>query len=100
MGEVNSLAHQLSVPKGEDTMILYNRNTRGLNSSLWAPRFYLTTVESTLWAVERGTFTSDRDIGEIFMNFMLSDEVRSFCGVDVTNLRTEEKCEMHRDGGW
>ena len=33
---------------------------------------------------------SDQDIGEMFLEFMLSDEVRSFCGVDITNVRKEE----------
>ena len=78
--------------------MLYNRTSIGLNSSLWEPHFALTTVESILGAVKRGTITSYRDIGEIFMNFMISKEVRSLCGVDVKNLRTEEKCERHRDG--
>ena len=31
---------------------------------------------------------ADRDIGEIFLNFMLIEEVRSFCGVDISNVRT------------
>ena len=31
---------------------------------------------------------SDQYIGEMFLNFMLSEEVRSFYGVDITNVRT------------
>ena len=55
-GEVKILAHYFSVPKGEDIRMVYNGNSSGLNSSLWAPNFDLHTVRSTLWAVERGNF--------------------------------------------
>ena len=43
---------------------------------------------------------ADRDIGKIFLNFVLSEEVRSFCGGDITNARTEEEWKSHRSGGW
>ena len=42
----------------------------------------------------------DQDIGEIFLTFILSEEVISLCGVDTTNLRTEEEWEKCRSGGW
>ena len=31
---------------------------------------------------------------------MLSEEVRSFFGVDIINVSTEEEWERHRIGGW
>ena len=31
----------------------------------------------------------DRDIGEIFINFILSEEVRPFWGFGVSNVSTE-----------
>ena len=66
------LMHYFSVPKGEDIIMVYNGTSRGINSSLWAPNFDLPTVKSTLHAVERGTFMAYRDIGDMFLNFMLS----------------------------
>ena len=42
----------------------------------------------------------DRDIGEIFLNFMLSKEVRPYCGVDISNYRIEKGWERGRPGGW
>ena len=42
----------------------------------------------------------DQDIGEMSLNFMLSEEVRFFFGVDITNVSTEEKWEDHRSRGW
>ena len=100
MGEVNRLMHYFSVPKGEYIRILYNGTSSGIKSSPWAPPFALLTVRSTLWAVERGNFMVDRDMGEMFINFMLREEVRSFCGVDITNVRIEEDWESHMSGGW
>ena len=80
--------------------MMYNRKLSGLNSSLWAHNFALTIVGSTLRVVEMGTFMADRDIGEMFINFMLSEEARSFCGVDVTNVRTEYEWERHIIVSW
>ena len=43
---------------------------------------------------------ADRDIGEMLLNFMLSEEFRALCGVDITYVSTEEEWEIHRSGGW
>lgn len=37
-----------------------------------------------LRAVEPGTFTCDVDVGEMFLNFMLHEEVKKICEVDFT----------------
>ena len=36
---------------------------------------------------------ADRDIGEMFLKFMLSEKVMPFCGMYVSNVRTEEEWE-------
>ena len=33
----------------------------------------------------------DWDIGDMLLDFMLSEEVRTFCGVDVMNVRKYEE---------
>ena len=43
---------------------------------------------------------ADLDIGGMFLNSMFSEEVRSFCWVDITNMRTEKEWERHRSGVW
>ena len=98
MGEVKILTQYVLVPKGEDIRMIYNGTSSGLNSYLWSTNFDLPTVGSTLQAEERGNFISDRDIREMFLKLMLSEEVRSFCGVDVTNVSTEDKWERHMSG--
>ena len=78
------------MPKVEGIRMIYNMTYSGLNSSIWEHHFVLPTVGSTLQAVERGGFVVECDIEDIFLNFVLSKKVTSFCGVDVSNLRTEE----------
>ena len=52
---------------------------------------FLLKVGSTLCAVEKETFLADRNIVEIFLNYIMSEEVRTFYGFNITNVRTEEK---------
>ena len=66
--------------------MVYNGTDSDLNTSLWASHCVLTTVWYTLWEVERGTYMAEQYIGEIFINFMMSEEVRPFFGIDMTNV--------------
>ena len=90
-GVVESLTNFFCVPKGEDDIrMVYDGTASGLNDALWAPWFPLPTVESLLRAVEPGTYMCDTDVGEVFLNFMLHEEVRKMCGVDFTLYYPEE----------
>ena len=82
------MTYYFLVLKGEYIRMAYNGTPSGLKSSLWAPHFALPTFGLTLRAFDRGNFMADQEIGEMFLNFMLSEEVRSFCWVDITNMRT------------
>ena len=42
----------------------------------------------------------DRYTGDMFLNFMLSEKVRTLCNMDVSNIRTEEDWERDSLGGW
>ena len=84
-GVVDSLTSFFAVPKGDsDIRMVYDGTISGLNDSLWAPWFPLPTVESLMRALEPGSYMADADVGEMFLNFMLHDEVRKLCGVDFT----------------
>lgn len=84
-GWVESLTAFFAVPKGlDDLRMVYDGTVSGLNEVLWAPWFPLPTVESMLRAVEPGTYMADNDVGEMFLNFMLHEEVRKLAGVDFT----------------
>lgn len=90
-GVVESLTNFFCVPKGEDDIrMVYDGTASGLNDALWAPWFPLPTVESLLRAVEPGTYMCDTDVGEMFLNFMLHEEVKTLCGVDFTLYYPEE----------
>ena len=73
VGDVNSLTHYFLVTNIGYKRMVYDRNSSGMNNSLWGPQFALPMVGSTLRAVEKGTFMSDRVIGYNFLNFMLSE---------------------------
>ena len=80
--------------------MVYNETYKGINTSLWDTHFLLTIVRSNIRAVEKGTFMAYWDIGYMLLDFMLSEEVIPFCGVDVMNLRKYEEWEKYISGGW
>ena len=84
-GTINSLMSFFDVPKGHDDIrMVYDGSKSGLNDSLWAPWFPLPTVECLVRSVEPGYYMADNDVGEMFHNFMLHDDLRKFCGLDLT----------------
>ena len=96
-GVVKSLITFFHVDKGQDDIrMVYDGTKSGLNESLWAPWFPFPTIESMLRAVEPGTYMSDNDVGEMFLNFMLHEEVRELCGVDFTLYFPKEVNEERR----
>jgi hypothetical protein len=53
-------------------------------------------VDTLLRAVQPGTYMSDMDIGEMFLNFVLHESMQALCGVDLTNLLGEGKVLWER----
>ena len=68
--------------------MVYNDAYSGLNTLLCDPKFALPTIWFNLWVVKNGTYMKNQDIGEMFLNFVLSEEVRPFCVFDVSNVCT------------
>lgn len=84
-GVIDALIAFFEVDKGKDDIrMVYDGTKSGLNDSLWAPWFALPTVDTMLRSVVVGTWLGDNDVGEMFLNFMLHEEVRRLCGVDFT----------------
>jgi hypothetical protein len=100
MGDVKSLIFFFDVPKGmDDIRMVYDGTKSGLNDALWAPWFPLPNVESLLRSVVPGTFMSDNDVGEMFLNFVLHSSIQERCGVDLTKffpLEVEEPDNLLR----
>jgi hypothetical protein len=44
-GHVKSLIQYFDVPNADDIHIVYNGCTRGLNTIMWAPNFWLPTAQ-------------------------------------------------------
>jgi hypothetical protein len=85
-GPFESLTSFFAVPKGlDDIRMVYDGTKSGLNEALWVPRFPLPTVDTLLRAVEPGTYMSNMDIGEMFLNFVLHESMQALCGVGLTN---------------
>ena len=97
-GEVKFLTHSFSVTKVEYIHMVYIGASSGLNDSLPAPQCSLPTVQTTLMETEEVTYMADKDIGKMFLDFMLRNEVRPYFGVDIRNAWTEEVWERFRLG--
>ena len=88
-GKVTSLMHMFYVPKGDtDIRMVYNGTASGINECLFAPHFSLPTISQVLRALWPGYHQADLNIGEMFLNFMLGEEIRAYSGVDVTHVKT------------
>ena len=75
------------LPNVEDISIVYNGTYSGMNTSLLDPHFALPMVRSTIRALEKVVFMVDQDIGDMLLNFLLSEVVIPFCGLDVIDVR-------------
>ena len=88
---VSSLISYFPVPKGEnDIRMVYDGTGSGLNNVLWVPRFAMQTLNTLLCMVSPDTFMADLDLGECFLNFPLHPSLQELCGVDLTELFSED----------
>jgi hypothetical protein len=56
------------------------------------PTFWLPTIDSLLRALGKYSWMTDRDIGDMFLNFQLHESVVPYTGVDLSTLYgTEEE---------
>ena len=86
-----SFTHVFSFPKGSGYIrMVYNDRSSGLNYSFWDPQFSLPIVMNTLITILEGTSVDERYVGGIFLYFMLVNEFIPYCGVDITNMRSED----------
>ena len=56
------------------------------NAALWCPKFFLPTIDSILRNASKDTWFGDLDLGEMFLNFWLDEQLRPYAGVDVKLL--------------
>lgn len=100
-GTVKSLINFFAVPKAlTDIRLVYDATKSGLNEALWAPNFWLPTVDSVLRYMSPTTWCCDIDLGDMFLNFYLDMSIRTYTGVDVTKALPEEEQTSQKGTVW
>ena len=84
---VKSYIKYFAVPKGEDDIcIVYNATANKLNEAVWVTTFWLPTIDLLVCAVGLTSWMTNRDVGDMFLNYQLHKDVRPFTGIDLTLL--------------
>ena len=84
-GYVASLINYFAVPKGtSDIRVVYDGTKSGLTEAVWAPNFFMPSLESLLLYTSASTWFSDMDLGEMFLNYAMDPAMRPYSGVDVS----------------
>ena len=84
---IKSFIKFFAVAKGEDDVrLVYDATANKLNKCVWVPSFWLPTIDSLVRACDVDTWMTDRDIGDMFLNFQLHASVIPFTGVDLASL--------------
>ena len=104
-GPVLSLMHYFPVQKGpHDIRMVYDGTSSGLNTGVWAPHFGMPYVSHTVRSLMPGYCQCDLDVGEMFLNFLLHEELKRLSGVDVQHGRSADPAdadwERQRGNRW
>ena len=82
-----SLLKYFAVPKVEDDVrLVYNATANKLNECVWVPSFWLPTIDSLVRALDKDLWMTDRDVGDMFLNYQLHRTVVPYMGVDLSSL--------------
>jgi hypothetical protein len=85
--KVKSVIKYFAVPKGEDDIqLVYNATANCLNECVWAPTFWLPIIDTLLRVLDKYSWMTDRDVGDMFLNFQLHESVVSFTGANLSSL--------------
>jgi len=83
---IKSFIKFFAVPKGEDDICLvYDATANKLNECVWAPSFWLPTIDLLVRALDKNSWMTDWDVGEMFLNFQLHKDIVPFTGVDLSS---------------
>jgi hypothetical protein len=94
---VKSLMHFFSVNKGgTDIRMVYNGTKSGLNEATWVPWFAIPSSSTLERLVVPGSVQADNDFKDMFLNFVLNDELQEYTGVDVSGIFREKGKEDDR----
>ena len=86
--DVVNLIDYFWVKKGEsDIRVVLNGSSCGLTDALWSPNFWLPTSSTLIRCTSFGYKYVDLDLGEMFLNFPLHNDLKSYSGIDLTPFR-------------
>ena len=89
---IRSLINCFAVAKGiQDIRLVYDGTKSELNAAVWAPNFFLGSIESLLMFTNLQTWLADMDLGEMFLNYYMDPRIRPYSGVDVTSIFQSKK---------
>jgi hypothetical protein len=88
-GKIVSFSDFFEVEKGLDIRLVYNGTSCGLNEVVFAPNFWLPKAKSASRLLDFGYHSVDIDLGEMFLNFPLPEELRKYSGVNLSAFRAE-----------
>ncbi len=102
---LRSLIRYFPVPKTKkDYRIVYDATANKLNDAVWAPSFWLPTVDTLVRYVDASRWMMVRDIGigDMFLNFPSDRRVWPYTGLNLESLfdgTEEEDAEIHKMAG-
>jgi hypothetical protein len=70
--------------KGADIHMVYDITKSGLINSIWAPKFYIPSINSLVELIDSKSWMSNIDLGGFFLNFPLDESIQSLAGIDLT----------------
>ena len=98
---IKSYIKYFAVPKGEDDVrLVYDATANGLNESAWILPFWLPTIDTLVRGVDEKSWMTDRDMGDMFLNFQLHASAVAFTGVDLTPLYDDPSEVGPRSAVW
>ncbi|EJK75313.1 hypothetical protein THAOC_02965, partial [Thalassiosira oceanica] len=85
----------------DDVRMVYDATANDLNDRVWAPSFWLPSVQSLVRALDKDCWMTDRDVGEMFHNFQLHYKALPYTGIDLVpiyeGVETTESMLAHWD---
>jgi hypothetical protein len=88
-GIITGLTNNFGVPKLDNIRLVYNGSSCGLNKALWATNFWLPTPDTALNNLDFGYHSVDLDLGNMFLNFPLTEELRQESSIDLTPFKED-----------
>jgi hypothetical protein len=89
--------HFFSVLKGDsDKRVVYNGTKSGLNLATWISWFAIPSSATLERIVIPESVQADNKYEDMFLNFILHEELQEYTGVDVTGLYKDEMLATDR----